>query len=143
MVSGVGASPYVTNCNVTIATQDVEFGRHIASCIRASTPGGLPGIQAMAFAHEGNVEIACNVESTLRENDNVNDKSRNIYDHYSYTTGEIIENRVRELAGERGIGLIGTSLIGFTPDQALNLAIKALTSGQADYWKTRTDIRMM
>ncbi|XP_072022396.1 glutamate formimidoyltransferase-like [Amphiura filiformis] len=146
-LTGVGASPYVTNCNVTIATQDVQFGHQIAQCIRASTPGGLPGIQAMAFAHGGNVEIACNVESFLKEKSNTGEclenKSGTIFDHYSYTSAEVIENKVRTLASERGVDVIGTALIGFTPDQALNLAIKALRSEQSEYWKTRTDVRMM
>lgn len=61
--TGVGAIPYVTNCNVTINTSDISLGRSIAQTIRAKTPGGFPGVQAMAFAHEGMVEIACNVEA--------------------------------------------------------------------------------
>ena len=51
------------NCNVTISTQDVDFGRQIAASLRARNPGGLTGVQAMAFAHEGTVEVACNVEA--------------------------------------------------------------------------------
>ncbi|XP_020568777.1 formimidoyltransferase-cyclodeaminase isoform X3 [Oryzias latipes] len=44
-LTGVGASPYVMNCNVTINTQDISVGRSIATAIRESTPGGLPGVQ--------------------------------------------------------------------------------------------------
>lgn len=62
--TGVGAIPYVTNCNVTIDSQDLGLGREIASAIRASSPGGLAGVQSMAFKHEGRVEIACNVEAS-------------------------------------------------------------------------------
>ena len=62
--TGVGAIPYVTNCNVTIDCQDLALGREIAKVIRASTPGGLAGVQSMAFEHEGRVEIACNVEAS-------------------------------------------------------------------------------
>ena len=61
--TGVGAIPYITNCNVTIDNQDLDLGREIASGIRASSPGGLAGVQSMAFRHEGRVEIACNVEA--------------------------------------------------------------------------------
>lgn len=62
--TGVGAIPYVTNCNVTIDSQDLGLGKEIASAIRASTPGGLAGVQSMGFKHEGRVEIACNVEAS-------------------------------------------------------------------------------
>ena len=51
------------NCNVTINTQDIALGRSIATAIRMSTHGGLPGVQVLALPHEGAVEIACNVES--------------------------------------------------------------------------------
>lgn len=61
--TGVGAIPYVTNCNVTIDTNDLDLGRAIAQAIRATSPGGFPGVQAMAFNHEGKIEIACNVEA--------------------------------------------------------------------------------
>ena len=61
--TGIGAIPYVTNCNITVDCQDIELGRKIAKAIRASSPGGLAGVQSMAFAHEGTIEIACNVEA--------------------------------------------------------------------------------
>ncbi len=51
------------NCNVTIDTQDLAVGQIVASAIRESSPGGIPGVQVMALPHEGAVEIACNVES--------------------------------------------------------------------------------
>lgn len=62
--TGLGAIPYVMNCNVTIDCQDVNLGKEIAKAIRASTTGGLAGVQSMAFAHEERVEIACNVEAS-------------------------------------------------------------------------------
>ncbi|CAM9613544.1 unnamed protein product [Lampetra fluviatilis] len=60
-IAGVGATPYVMNCNVTIDSTDLRLGRRIARALRASSPGGLPGVEAMAFPHEGRVEVACNV----------------------------------------------------------------------------------
>ncbi|XP_005873646.1 PREDICTED: formimidoyltransferase-cyclodeaminase [Myotis brandtii] len=62
-LTGVGASPYVMNCNVTIDSQDLALGKEIAGAIRGSNASGLKGVQAMAFPHEGKIEIACNVES--------------------------------------------------------------------------------
>ncbi|XP_064167664.1 formiminotransferase N-terminal subdomain-containing protein isoform X1 [Anguilla rostrata] len=62
-LTGVGAGPYVTNCNVTIDTCDVGVGKRVAQGLRESSAGGLPGVQVLALPHEGAVEIACNVES--------------------------------------------------------------------------------
>ncbi|EPQ12294.1 Formimidoyltransferase-cyclodeaminase [Myotis brandtii] len=59
-LTGVGASPYVMNCNVTIDSQDLALGKEIAGAIRGSNASGLKGVQAMAFPHEGKIEIACN-----------------------------------------------------------------------------------
>ncbi|KAG7240496.1 hypothetical protein INR49_026780 [Caranx melampygus] len=42
-LTGVGASPYVMNCNVTINTQDIAMGRSIATAIRESTSGACQG----------------------------------------------------------------------------------------------------
>ena len=90
----------------------------------------------MAFEHEGNVEIACNVESTLKavtDSKQSDTKSGISYDHYTYTSADTIEERVKMLASERGVGIVGTALIGFTPDEALRLAIEALSCGKAEY----------
>lgn len=75
--TGVGAIPYITNCNVTINTKDLALGQEIAKSLRAATPGGLQGVQAMAFEHDGMVEIACNVEAF---------KVCNMYRKYLYLT---------------------------------------------------------
>lgn len=61
--TGIGAIPYVTNCNVTIDCKDLKLGKALAKSIRATSPGGLPGVQSMAFEHEERIEIACNIES--------------------------------------------------------------------------------
>jgi glutamate formiminotransferase len=66
-LTGVGASPYVMNCNVTIETEDLPLGQRVARAIRGASPGGLKGVQAMAFNHQGSVEIACNVEAFLSD----------------------------------------------------------------------------
>ena len=66
-LTGVGASPFVMNCNVTIETNNLQVGQTIARTIRGASPGGLKGVQAMAFDHEGSVEIACNVEAFVSD----------------------------------------------------------------------------
>lgn len=61
-------------------------------------------------------------------------------DEYVYTPAREIERRVdRE---SRGVPTVGTTLVGFTPDQARTLAVKALTSGVDCAWKTVTARRM-
>ncbi|XP_033097465.1 glutamate formimidoyltransferase-like [Anneissia japonica] len=135
-LTGIGASPYVMNCNVTIATQDFEFGRHIASKIRATAPSGLPGVQSMAFKHEGQIEIACNVESTVTW-----DESREKY-VYTHTDASTLTSLVERLASERSVKLVGTALVGFSPQEALHQAQHALATGQRQFWKTRSTITM-
>ena len=51
-------------CNVTIDCHDLQLGKEIAKAIRATTTGGLAGMQSMVFEHEGRVKIACNVEAS-------------------------------------------------------------------------------
>ncbi|XP_071493288.1 uncharacterized protein [Diadema antillarum] len=157
-LTGVGASHYVTNCNVTIDTQDLEAGREIATAIRATSAGGLPGVQAMAFPHEGRVEIACNVDSIDQKSTNLASSGGNdaadqggrgekiaqedtpiVLD---YTPPDVIEQRVRELAVEKQIELVGTALVGFRPEQAWKVAMEALKTGQDQFWKTRNILRM-
>ncbi|TKS67552.1 Formiminotransferase N-terminal subdomain-containing protein [Collichthys lucidus] len=147
-LTGVGASPYVMNCNVTINTQDITMGRRIATAIRESTPGGLPGVQVLALPHEGAVEIACNVESVKGappSNMTAGEPwpSFSISGQpYCHVPASLITTRVAELAGRQGVGMKGTALVGFTPHECRNLAELALTQGIAEFWKDQRRIRM-
>lgn len=135
------------NCNVTIDTQDINMGRSIATAIRESTPGGLPGVQVLALPHEGAVEIACNVESVRGSPP----------DHsagepwpsftiggqpYCHVPASLITTRVSELAGRDGVRTKGTALVGFTPRECRGLAELALSRGIAEFWRERRQIRM-
>lgn len=141
-ITGIGAIPYVMNCNVTIKTDDLVLGGSIAKSLRATTPGGLPGVQSMAFPHEGNVEIACNVESIDCSNVEPHENMVCAYGRYYYTPGEEIEDRVRMLAKEAGVDTLGRALVGFRPEQAAELAEQALDTNQSEFWRTRNQ-RMM
>ncbi|XP_031567585.1 uncharacterized protein LOC116302436 [Actinia tenebrosa] len=125
--TGVGAIPYITNCNVTINTKDLALGQEIAKSLRASTPGGLQGVQAMAFEHNEMVEIACNVEA-------FEDPSSD--GQIQYTKAEEIENKIKGLANTRGVDTFGSKLVGFTPNEAYFRAEKALLEGNATVWKS-------
>ncbi|XP_018090066.1 uncharacterized protein LOC734478 isoform X2 [Xenopus laevis] len=148
-VTGVGASPYVMNCNVTLCTQDLTIGREIATAIRSRTEGGLKGVQAMAFPHNGLVEIACNVESfqdALDSSSTTNVEKHISYNScsktFSYMSPLHIEARIRGLAAQQGIDIAGTALIGFSPQVCKSTTEYALSHGIAEFWKTRKGIFM-
>ncbi|XP_044073054.1 formiminotransferase N-terminal subdomain-containing protein isoform X3 [Siniperca chuatsi] len=147
-LTGVGASPYVMNCNVTIDTQDIATGRSIAAAIRESTPGGLPGVQVLALPHGGAVEIACNVES-VKGSPPSHVTAGEPWPSYSiggqsycHAPASLITARVAELAGMQGVGVKGTALVGFTPLECRGLAELALSHGIAEFWKEQRGIRM-
>ncbi|XP_034417122.1 formiminotransferase N-terminal subdomain-containing protein [Cyclopterus lumpus] len=143
-LTGVGASPYVTNCNVTIDTRDMAVGRGVAAALRESTPGGLPGVQVLALPHQGAVEIACNVESVRWSPTAGEPWPRFSIDGqpYCHVPASLITRRVAELAGREGVGVKGTALVGFTPRECRGLAEFALSRGIAEFWKERGRIRM-
>lgn len=136
------------NCNVTIDSQDLALGKEIAGAIRGSNANGLKGVQAMAFPHEGKVEIACNVESFEdQEAAETSEESRYMAysvlgDHFSYVSPHYIEAQVKKLAGDRGIGTIGRALIGFTPQECKNCAEYAIKENIGEFWKIRGGIFM-
>ncbi|XP_056290994.1 formiminotransferase N-terminal subdomain-containing protein isoform X2 [Pseudoliparis swirei] len=148
-LTGVGASPYVTNCNVTIDTRDMAVGRSIAAALRESTPGGLPGVQVLALPHDGAVEIACNVESVRWSPAGPKTTAGEPWPRFSvagqpycHVPASLITARVAELAGREGVGVKGTALVGFTPRECRGLAEFALSRRIAEFWKERAAIRM-
>ncbi|XP_038644987.1 formiminotransferase N-terminal subdomain-containing protein isoform X3 [Scyliorhinus canicula] len=148
-LTGIGASPYVMNCNVTIDTQDLNIGQQIASAVRGANPGGLRGIQAMAFPHEGTVEIACNVESFKdKPPSSVTEKSRQYISYYIqgeehlYFSPISIERQIKKLAADHGVPTVGTALVGFTPERCKNLAEQAIREGCGEFWKRHKTITM-
>ncbi|XP_020488841.1 formiminotransferase N-terminal subdomain-containing protein isoform X1 [Labrus bergylta] len=147
-LTGVGSSPYVMNCNVTIDTQDITMGHSIATAIRESTPGGVPGVQVLALPHEGAVEIACNVES-VKGSPTVYTTTSEPWPSFSidgqpycHAPASLITARVAELAGKQGVGVKGTALVGFTPRECRGLAELAISQGIAEFWKDQRRIRM-
>ena len=61
---------------------------------------------------------------------------------YLYTPSEVITKRIQEETGVE-IDILGTIIVGFTPEEAESLAIKSLTEGIPDMWKLRTIYRNM
>ncbi len=146
--SGIGSIPYVMNCNVTIGTTDITFGREIARKVRGATEGGFPGVQSMAFLHEGNIEIACNIQGLYYETPdklppNYKDDLICSFGKYYHVSPKALEDRIRILTGKEQILTIGTSIVGFRPEEAGQIANAALSSGDGNYWKRRQNLRMM
>ncbi|XP_036417800.1 formiminotransferase N-terminal subdomain-containing protein isoform X3 [Colossoma macropomum] len=146
---GIGASPYVMNCNVTIDTQDLVLGRGVAAAIRESSPGGIQGVQVMALPHEGTIEIACNVESVpegppsdlaagMEPWPAFNTGGQNFY----HAPASLITAHVTELAGRHGVATKGTALVGFTPLECKGLAEMALSQDIGEFWKMLHSVRM-
>ncbi|XP_071975800.1 formiminotransferase N-terminal subdomain-containing protein isoform X4 [Engystomops pustulosus] len=148
IAKGVGASPYVMNCNVTLDTQDLTSGKAIATAIRERT-GGLKGVQAMAFPNKGQVEIACNVESFRDISENISELEAAKYisyniceDTFFYTSPRHIEAEVQNLASCRGIKTVGAALVGFTPQECRITAEYAISHGIHEFWKKRKGVSM-
>lgn len=147
-LTGVGASPYVMNCNITIDSQDMSAGREIASAIRGSNANGLKGVRAMAFPHEGKIEIACNVESfddqeAAEISEDFQCVSYSVLgDQFSYVSPHYIEAQVKKLASDWGIGTKGRALVGFTPQECKNCAEYAIKENIGEFWKIRGGVFM-
>ena len=135
------------NCNVTIESQDLQLGQNIAREIRATAKGGLPGVQSMAFHHEGNMEIACNVEAMyLSEKDYASHPLKGeltcSFGHCYYVPAHIIQSRVAALAAAKLVKTSHETLVGFSPEEAQKVAVHALSTGQGEYYKSRTSPMM-
>ena len=60
-LTGVGASPYMSNFNISLETDKMNVAKEVLRTIRDRS-GGLPGVSAMTFPHQGGIEVACNVD---------------------------------------------------------------------------------
>ncbi|KAJ6665293.1 hypothetical protein lerEdw1_004342 [Lerista edwardsae] len=148
-MTGVGASPYVMNCNVTLDTQDLAAAKEIAGLIRGSSAGGLKGVESMAFPHKGQIEIACNVESfddrgnllTVYEGSGFVSYSV-LGKSYYYVSPKLIEASIKKLGRDRGISTTGTALVGFTPDECMRCAAYALRKRIGEFWRIRGGVFM-
>ena len=94
----VGARQPLIAFNVNLRTEDIEVAKAIASFVRESG-GGFPGVRALGLAlpRAGCVQVSMNVE-----------------DWEAAALHEIVE-RVSEEASRRGVGVIGSELVGLMP----------------------------
>jgi len=140
--SRVGASHYVTNFNITLDTQDLAIGRNVAVGVRATSEGGMPGVEAMAFPHQGRIEVALNVNSRPREEFLEGIETLEGFGGGCYASPDALERRIKELSAKDGVSLYGWRTVGFWPLEAEKLA-KATIGVDPQVWLKRWPLRQM
>ncbi|MGA8599092.1 MAG: glutamate formimidoyltransferase, partial [Bryobacteraceae bacterium] len=97
----VGARKFLIAFNINLRTDDLEIAKDIARRIRSSG-GGLPGVKALGLplASRGMVQVSMNLTD------------------YEQTGLDVVFERVRKLAAERGVTIEESELIGLAPRKA-------------------------
>jgi glutamate formiminotransferase len=100
--TAVGARPFLIAFNIQLATLDVSVARRIAAEVR-ERDGGLPAVQALGIdlATQGCVQL-----------------SMNLLDHARTPLWRIWETAGR-LAGQAGVSVLDSELVGLAPAAAL------------------------
>ncbi|XP_066371404.1 formiminotransferase cyclodeaminase-like protein isoform X2 [Miscanthus floridulus] len=112
----VGATAWVDNYNVPVRTADVGAARRIARAV-SERGGGLASVQAMGLARgDGAAEVACNLLDPAA------------------VGAEQVQERVRRLAAEMGVGVGEGYFTDFSQEKVVELylqqAAQALASQQ-------------
>jgi glutamate formiminotransferase len=105
----VGVRAPLVAFNVNLATGRVEVAQEIARLVRASS-GGLPGVQALGMLAGGRAQVSMNLIDV------------------SATPLQAVVREVERLAGERGVEVYGSELVGLMP---------AAVGAQAAGWALR------
>jgi glutamate formiminotransferase len=97
----VGARRPLIAFNVNLATTDVVIAREIAAVVR-ERDGGFPGVRALGLflPRAGHAQVSMNVE-----------------DYEAAALHEIVA-RIDEEASDRGVGILGSELVGLMPAAA-------------------------
>ena len=100
--TAVGARRILVAFNVNLATTDLSVAKAIAKAVRQSS-GGLAHVKAIGvpLASRGHVQVAMNLV-------NIDD-----------TPVHVAFEAVRREAGQRGVQVVGSELIGLVPRQAV------------------------
>lgn len=132
-ITGVGAAPYMSNFNISLDTRDIAVGGEVLKNIRERS-GGLVGVSGMAFPHAGGIEVACNVD--MFQLDSAKEFHLKhleagtieiVMGSFWRTKFKVIEEVVEKVSGTMGVKVIGESvIIGFTPEKARELTLKAI-----------------
>jgi len=96
----IGARHALIALNVYLPTSDVEIARKIARAIRHSS-GGLRYVKALGLLVKGQAQVSMNLTN------------------YEKTPIHRVMEMIRREAGRYGLGIEGSELIGFVPQDAL------------------------
>jgi glutamate formiminotransferase len=98
----VGARPPLIAFNINLGSNDLAIAREVAAAVRESS-GGLPCVKALGLplAHRGVVQVSMNLTNFAR------------------TPVQMVFDAVQHLAGERGVRVLDSELIGLIPSAAL------------------------
>jgi glutamate formiminotransferase len=98
----LGVRPFLLAYNVNVKGLDLAEVKAIAKNVRASSPGGLPGIRAIGWdtPEFGCLQVSCNIVDLLQ------------------CTPKMLFDRIAKEATARGGALWGSELIGMAPQHA-------------------------
>ncbi len=96
----VGARPFLVAYNIYLDSSDVDVASAISKAIRESS-GGLPAVQAKGFLVEGQAQVSMNLLDTAQ------------------TPLHVVFDTVARLAGEHGVAVDRSELIGLAPQQVM------------------------
>lgn len=96
----VGARPFLVAYNIYLDSSDVDVASAISKAIRESS-GGLPAVQAKGFLVEGQAQVSMNLLDTTQ------------------TPLHVVFDTVARLAGEHGVAVDRSELIGLAPQQVM------------------------
>jgi len=99
-VTAVGARPFLVAYNIYLDTSDVALAKQIAKQIRTSS-GGLPAVQASGFTVDGRAQVSMNLLDI------------------DATSPATAFAAVERLAGERGVDILKSEVVGLIPERAI------------------------
>src|SRR6184192_962539 len=98
--TAIGARPFLVAFNIYLDTTDVTIAKDIAKRIRASG-GGLPAVQASGFEVEGKAQVSMNLLDI------------------DTTSPATVFAAVESAAGQRGVGILKSEVVGLVPERAV------------------------
>jgi len=101
-IMAIGARMPLVAFNINLDTDDLQLAKDIAKKVRESS-GGLPFVKAIGV---------------MLEDKGVAQVSMNMVNYYRTPLYRAFD-RVKELAAEQGVGILGSEIVGLTPARAL------------------------
>ncbi len=103
--TAIGARNFLVAWNINLCSDDLALARNIARAIRFSS-GGFPGVKALGLHLDSRNQVQVSINST----------------DFEATPLHVIFEAVAKAAGEAGVRIAGSELIGLIPERALQLS---------------------